>query len=177
MKTWDEKIDRRMKECAARCRRALQLPESPEEVELKKELQLRIKGHVKHVLRRADKQKIPMEIPQAMALATQEIIELEVHAEKKRAEDERRKEAEEAQVRSSDESRINAITTANLINLWGLCIVEKRGRQSRKRATKRFAYEETPAKVGRCHAAKLLPRLFGAQSIAGESLRALQENV
>jgi hypothetical protein len=42
----------------------------------------RIKAQVKIVLRRADKQKIPMEIPEANELATIEVIDAEIEAQK-----------------------------------------------------------------------------------------------
>lgn len=103
---WDVKRENRMKERAKLCRRALQLPETPEEVELKKELLKRVKKHVKNVLRRADKQKIPMEIPEALELATREIIEMEVQMEKKRADEERFAEATFLQAKEEEKTAL-----------------------------------------------------------------------
>ena len=106
LRGWDEKRDRRMAERQLVCRRALELPETPDEVELKKDLMKRVKKHMKLVLRRADKQKIPMEIPEAIALATEEIIEMEVQMEKKKAEDERFTEATALQEKETEKAEM-----------------------------------------------------------------------
>ena len=60
------------------------MPETPEEVALRDELQERIKAQIKVVLRRADKQKIPIEIPEARDLATKEVIDAELELERER---------------------------------------------------------------------------------------------
>ena len=51
-------------------------------------------GDLQVVLRRADKQRIPMEVPEARDLAELEIIETEAELERERARQEERAEAE-----------------------------------------------------------------------------------
>jgi len=51
------------------------LPETPEDLKMKKEILQKMKIQAKEVLRRADKQKIPMEMPEAMEKAKVEVIE------------------------------------------------------------------------------------------------------
>ena len=60
-------------------------------------LSKKIKAHVKVVLRRADKQKIPMEIPEAQDLAKKEMIDQEMENERARAKQQMREEAEAGQ--------------------------------------------------------------------------------
>ena len=74
----------RVKERAELCRRVLHVPETPEEVALQGDLQERIKAQIKVVLRRADKQKIPIEVPEARDLATKEVIDAELELERDR---------------------------------------------------------------------------------------------
>lgn len=100
---WDNKRDRRAIERGEMCRRALSGPETPEEVILRKDLQKRIQKHIKVVLRRADKQKIPMEIPEAQDLAEVEVIATEVELERERA---RRDQKEEAERILAEEARV-----------------------------------------------------------------------
>jgi hypothetical protein len=75
------------------CRRSLALPETVEEQQMKVDLQKRIAAHVKVVLRRADKQKIPMEIPEAREIATAEIIDTEGKLERARVKEDMVKQA------------------------------------------------------------------------------------
>jgi hypothetical protein len=75
---WEQKIlDTGVKK-RQQCKSCLLIPETPEEILLKKDILRRVKVHIKEVLRKADKQKIPMELPEAYEIATQEIIEEEV---------------------------------------------------------------------------------------------------
>jgi hypothetical protein len=53
-------------------------PVTPDEVALKQILAAKVKDQVKVVLRKADKMRIPMEIPEAVEIAEKEIVELEV---------------------------------------------------------------------------------------------------
>jgi hypothetical protein len=94
---WEEKIVTRVEEKGKQCYNCLLMPENPEDIILAAQLRESIKKHVKVVLRRADKQKIPMEIPEAHELAKKEIIDLEMEAERQRAKDDMRNEAEQGQ--------------------------------------------------------------------------------
>ena len=91
---WEIKIEERATTKKVKCENAILLPETPEDLILKKKLLSKIKGHVKNVLRKADKMKIPMEIPEAKEKAQVEIIQMEVEAEIAAARKEMRKEAE-----------------------------------------------------------------------------------
>ena len=51
------------------------------EVTLKKVLKVKIKNQLKDVLRRADKQRIPMNLPEGEEIAREEVIKLEINAE------------------------------------------------------------------------------------------------
>ena len=97
IKSWEEKIIRRVKEKGVQCNQCLIMPETPEDVELAKMLSKKIKAHVKVVLRRADKQKIPMEITEAQDLAKMEMIDQEMENERARAKQQMRDEAEAGQ--------------------------------------------------------------------------------
>ena len=93
IKNWEDRIAQRVVDKGRQCNRCLILPETPEEIILSKDLKARIKAHSKVVLRRADKQKILMEIPEAEELAKKEIIDEEMEAERERAKEEMRAEA------------------------------------------------------------------------------------
>ena len=93
IKMWEEKIIRRVKEKGIQCEQCLVMPETPEDIILAKSLNVRIKAHVKVVLRRADKQKIPMEITEAQELAKKEIIDQEMENERARSKEEMKEEA------------------------------------------------------------------------------------
>jgi hypothetical protein len=94
LQDWDFKREKRAEERMAMCKRALADPDTPEEVQLAKDLRKRIKEHVKVVLRRADRQRIPMEIPEARELAELEILQTEVELERDRAREDQKKDAE-----------------------------------------------------------------------------------
>jgi hypothetical protein len=95
VKKWEILIAERLKERERMCHQALLIPETPEEEDLKKALQAKIKKHTDVVLKRADKQKIPMERPEAMDIAQIEMIEAEIKAEKKQCDKDMRAEADE----------------------------------------------------------------------------------
>jgi hypothetical protein len=97
IKTWEEKIISRVEIMGRRCHDCLIMPETPADIELAKRLSADIKAHVKRVLRRADKQKIPMEIPEAQDLAKKEIIDQYMEQERVDAKAEMRAEAEKGQ--------------------------------------------------------------------------------
>jgi len=84
IKEWDLKSASRAVSHRKSCHRCLIEPSNPMELELLKILKQRIPLKVKDVLRRADKKKIPMEIPEATKIATQEVIEDEVVFEMER---------------------------------------------------------------------------------------------
>ena len=65
IRKWDYIRETRIKERLATCKRVLTLPETPEEKSLQQDLKRRIADHVKVVLKKADKQKIPMEVRNA----------------------------------------------------------------------------------------------------------------
>eukprot|EP00603_Paraphysomonas_imperforata_P008507 CAMPEP_0114413724 /NCGR_PEP_ID=MMETSP0103-20121206/1007_1 /TAXON_ID=37642 ORGANISM="Paraphysomonas imperforata, Strain PA2" /NCGR_SAMPLE_ID=MMETSP0103 /ASSEMBLY_ACC=CAM_ASM_000201 /LENGTH=579 /DNA_ID=CAMNT_0001581817 /DNA_START=415 /DNA_END=2155 /DNA_ORIENTATION=- len=81
LKTWDETKKRRYENRAVECRFALISPETPQQKELKKELLKKIKLQIPLVLKKADKMKIPMEIPEAKLIATDEVIKNEQELE------------------------------------------------------------------------------------------------
>jgi len=97
IKTWEETIIRRVRDKGIQCQQCLIMPETPEDIILAKMLSTKIKAHVKVVLRRADKQKIPMEIPEAQDLAKKEIIDQEMENERARAKQQMKDEAEAGQ--------------------------------------------------------------------------------
>eukprot|EP01041_Mallomonas_annulata_P014808 gene14808-31454_t len=72
----------------AECWQSINTPETPDEKALRKDLKARAKKHVKDVLRRADKQRIPMELPEAQQIALKEVVEMEVKAERDRVKEE-----------------------------------------------------------------------------------------
>ena len=77
------------------------LPETPEDIVLKKKLLKLSKDHMKVVLRRADKMKIPMELPEAKEIAIKEIIEKEIESEEVHAKAEMKKEAMEEEMENN----------------------------------------------------------------------------
>jgi hypothetical protein len=97
IKKWEDKIAQRVVDQGRMCQRVLILPETPEEVSYSKVIREKIKRQTKVVLRRADKQKIPMEIPEAEELAKKEVIDEEMEAERERAKAQMREEATEGQ--------------------------------------------------------------------------------
>jgi hypothetical protein len=77
LKKWDQTKKDRFESRAAECRFALISPETPQQKELKKELLKKIKLQIPLVLKKADKMRIPMEIPEAKLIATDEVIKIE----------------------------------------------------------------------------------------------------
>ena len=129
------------------CNRVLQLPETPEERVLQADLKRRIKDHVKVVLNKADKQKIPMEIPEAKEIAEREIIESERKLEAARVKEDMkadglRIQAEEAaaeQKRKDNEKKVKRRArkySAIVIQAGFRAFVAKR--ITRERAYKRY---------------------------------------
>jgi hypothetical protein len=94
LRKWEVEIQRRAEAHRVYCRNCLALPENPDQVAFKKLLQKRIKVQVKDVLRRADKARLAMEIPQAQTQATEEIIEQEVQTAIIKAKEDMKKEGE-----------------------------------------------------------------------------------
>eukprot|EP01038_Epipyxis_sp_PR26KG_P010405 gene10405-13975_t len=97
IKAWEVKIEERGHARRKECKSCLILPDTPEQLLLQKDLKKRIKKQIKEVLRRADKQKIPMEIPEATDIAKNDVIEEEVGFEKERAKIDMKNEAERIQ--------------------------------------------------------------------------------
>ena len=81
LKQWDATKKKRFADRAVDCRFALLSPETPQQKELKKELLKKIKLQIPEVLKRADKMHIPMEIPEAKLIATDEVIRKEQELE------------------------------------------------------------------------------------------------
>jgi hypothetical protein len=106
---WDNEVEARQKARRKYCQFALFNPETVEQQDLKKELLARIKKHILVVLKRADKQNIPMEIPEATDIATEEIIELEVEVEKKNVLQDRFEEA--TRIQKEEEEKKNLLET------------------------------------------------------------------
>lgn len=75
---WDEIKASRAKARGTICKNAMTAPVTPEEVTLKRVLAAKVKDQVKVVLRRADKMRIPMEIPEAEEIARKDVVEMEV---------------------------------------------------------------------------------------------------
>ena len=142
IKTWEVRIVRRVADMGVRCKNVLIMPETPDDIILAKDLSARIKKHVKVVLRRADKQKIPMEIPEAQDLAKKEIIDLEMEEERKRAKAEMREEAEAGQ-KALEEKHSNdwqkVLESKERLRGWGIFVVVSFFRQvvARKKLRKR----------------------------------------
>ena len=105
IKQWELKIEQRGDAFRKKCQNCMITPETPEEIELKKKLQKSVKTHIKEVLRIADKQKIPMEIPEAYQIALKEMIEKEVVEEKERAKLEMKEEARQAEEEEQEKAR------------------------------------------------------------------------
>jgi len=93
IKSWEDRIASRVVDRGRMVQRILVLPETPEEIVYAKEIREKIKKQTKIVLRRADKQKIPMEIPEAEELARKEIVDEEMEVERERAKAQMREEA------------------------------------------------------------------------------------
>jgi hypothetical protein len=93
IKQWEIKIDLRAENTRKTCEQCLISQETPEEIALRKYLQKEIKVQIKEVLRMADKQKIPMEIPEAYKVATKDVIVREGERERERAKLEMKAEA------------------------------------------------------------------------------------
>jgi len=144
IKKWEFITEERVKQRIAMCRRALALPETPEEKVLKADLNKRINAHVKVVLRRADKQKIPMEIPEAKELATVEIIEAEGKLERGRVKEEMIKQANDitaAEEARSKKEKDNEKKEKRRKRKWAAVVLQKyyRAYQAYKEA-RRVAY-------------------------------------
>ena len=97
LKSWEATIERRGVERRKKLENVISLPENQAELVLKQQLLKRIKLQMKEVLRKADRLKIPMELPEAKEIATREIIEEEVKQELIRARDEMKAESEAIQ--------------------------------------------------------------------------------
>lgn len=142
IKEWEIKIQEMGVKRRQTCKNCLILPETPEEIELKKDLQKRIKGHIKEVLRKADKQKIPMEIPEAFEIATQEIIEEEVQAAMEAGKLQMKAEAEFLEREERKKKQLQAtreVEEKNRKKLWAISTLQKYARAYLARVRVRFA--------------------------------------
>jgi len=138
IEAWEKKIADRVIAKGRQCTQCLMMPESPEDIILAKDLRVRIKAHVKVVLRRADKQKIPMEIPEAEELAKKEIIDLEMEAEREAAKEQMRQEAtagqaeieakkeKEYEVEMKARKRKRKWAIAKIVSFWRFVVARKK---------------------------------------------------
>jgi hypothetical protein len=128
VRKWEIIMRERMAERKRMCHQALLIPETPEEEALKKDLVLRIKKHTPVVLHRADKQKIPMEIPEAREIAQIEVIEHEIKEEKKRIKIDMRAAADEVE-RQEEIANKNEKAREEKIKWkkrgWGSLVIQK----------------------------------------------------
>lgn len=97
LKTWEATIEQRGIDRRKKLQNVISLPENQAELILKQQLLKRIKLQMKEVLRKADRLKIPMELPEAKEIATREIIEEEVKQELVNARAEMKAESEALQ--------------------------------------------------------------------------------
>lgn len=97
LKNWEVTIQQRGIDRRKKLQNVISLPENQAELILKQQLLKRIKLQMKEVLRKADRLKIPMELPEAKEIATREIIEEEVKQELVRAKAEMKAESEAIQ--------------------------------------------------------------------------------
>lgn len=150
LQSWEIKKKERSRLKGIECRHALFSPETPQQRELRKVLLGKIEKQIKVVLRRADKMRIPMEIPEAKEIATEEVIEMEMKAEvkvveqemqvaaiaaEKAKEDKRLAELEQLK-RQNERNKIWAVTK---IQVCGRCMIARR--VLREKAYKRYRKE------------------------------------
>jgi hypothetical protein len=108
LKMWDNTKKTRYADRATDCRFALISPETPQQKELKKDLLKKIKLQIPLVLKKADKMRIPMEIPEAKLIATDEVIKNEQELELKKVEQEMHDAATKA-VAAKEEKRLKEV--------------------------------------------------------------------
>ena len=106
LKKWEETIEQRGIDRRRKCQNIISLPENQAEILLKQQFLKRINAQMKEVLRRADRMKIPMELPEAKEIATKDIIEEEVQLELTRARAEMK--AESLAIQKADEEKAEA---------------------------------------------------------------------
>ena len=144
---WTEESKRRAETKRKKLNNILVLPESQAELLQKKELEKAIKVQIKDVLRRADKQKIPMEIPEAKDIAAEEVVEQEVQKEiqkvKKEQETERAqieadKRAKEKKLKDEEHQRRKKRRKAALLLIQRFARNFLARRIARERAYKRY---------------------------------------
>eukprot|EP00596_Hydrurales_sp_CCMP1899_P000686 CAMPEP_0119054932 /NCGR_PEP_ID=MMETSP1177-20130426/75402_1 /TAXON_ID=2985 /ORGANISM="Ochromonas sp, Strain CCMP1899" /LENGTH=521 /DNA_ID=CAMNT_0007035337 /DNA_START=683 /DNA_END=2245 /DNA_ORIENTATION=+ len=94
----------------------------------KKRLLATINNQVKGVLRRADEQRVPMEIPEAREIAAEEVILMEVEDEKRRTKEDQKANAEEIEKARLDklQSRQDALLEVKLRRRgWAMKVINK----------------------------------------------------
>eukprot|EP01032_Pedospumella_encystans_P018028 gene18028-20537_t len=127
LRSWEERIAKVGRERRERCHQSLVQPETPDDVTLKADLQIRIKAQIKDVLRRADKLKIPMEIPEAYEKATTEIIDFECEAEMGRCRELMQQEAlriQAAELEKENKQRADEAKARKRRRKWAAVIVQ-----------------------------------------------------
>ena len=145
LKEFEERKIKRTKDKEHECKRCLTLPETPEELALKKTILDRAKKHVKAVLRRADKQKIPMELPEAQEIAVDEIIEQIVEEELAKVTEEGRLEALEytrVQEEKAQLAKEKIAKQRKLQRKWGATVIQGLARSFiARKALRQKAYD------------------------------------
>jgi hypothetical protein len=150
LQSWEIKKKERSRMKGIECRHALLSPETPQQRELRKVLLGKIEKQVKVVLRRADKMRIPMEIPEAREIAMEEVIEMEMKAEVKvvekemydaavaaeKAKEEKRLAELEQLRRQNERNKVWAVTK---IQVCVRCMIARRIK--REKAYKRYKKE------------------------------------
>ena len=153
LESWETKKTERSRLKGIECRHCLVSPETPAQKELRKELLKKIDKQVKVVLRRADKMRIPMEIPEAKEIAKEEVIEMEMKNEiqvvqqemydaavaAEKAKEEKRLAEEEQYARQKERMKEWAVTK---IQVTARCMISRR--ILREKAYKRFRKEFDP---------------------------------
>lgn len=154
LKAWEVKIEQRGIERRKKCQAIIELPENQSEVLMKKVLQKRINTQMKEVLRKADKMKIPMEIPEAKEIATRDIIEEEVQQELAAARAEMK--AESLAIQRAEEEKIEAKRKQDKADVkrkrkWAIIVIQSYARvylarkEVRRRAYKRYERHFDPS--------------------------------
>jgi len=154
LKKFEEKKKTRTRDIEAKCRRCLLMSETPDELDLKKFILDKQPKQVKAVLRRADKQKIPLEIPEAREIAIEEIIQQIVADELAKVIQEGRDEAEEYQRQKEEKEEAAKQKLARerklkrkwaAITIQGLCRYFLARKLLRKKAYSRYEKLFDPA--------------------------------
>lgn len=138
---WELRKNERQKQWIQHCKHCLILPETPDEKQLKKELLEKTKAQLKIVLKRSDRMRIPMEIPEGMEIAQEEVLENEGKLERDRVAEEMRQGAMQAEAAKEEKrlleeanekrrkSRISGYSATKIQTQWRMYIARKQLRK------------------------------------------------